>query len=82
VDQGFGENQKHLTITKRRSSEDNFSDVICPSGEIQHYDKKTFVYTHLGEDKVYNGIKLIVDCYLGWKICPLVCYDLRFSFLS
>jgi predicted amidohydrolase len=32
-----------------------------------------------GEDKVYTSgtQKLIVD-YLGWKICPLVCYDLRF----
>jgi predicted amidohydrolase len=32
-----------------------------------------------GEDKVYTSgeEKLIVE-YLGWKICPLICYDLRF----
>ena len=35
--------------------------------------------TLAGEGKVYTSgaEKLIVD-YLGWKICPLICYDLRF----
>jgi predicted amidohydrolase len=32
-----------------------------------------------GEDKVYSsGKKRIVLDFLGWKICPLICYDLRF----
>jgi predicted amidohydrolase len=34
-----------------------------------------------GEDKVYTKAgkdKLIVE-YKGFKICPLICYDLRFS---
>ena len=51
---------------------------VFPSGEIQFYDKR-HLFTLAGEDKVYtsgNG-KLIVE-YLGWKICPLICYDLRF----
>jgi predicted amidohydrolase len=36
-----------------------------------------------GEDKVYTKgtQKLIID-YLGWKICPFVCYDLRFPVFS
>jgi omega-amidase len=51
---------------------------VFPSGEIQFYDKR-HLFTLAGEDKVYTAgsSKLIVD-YVGWKICPLVCYDLRF----
>ncbi|MCV9930231.1 nitrilase family protein [Flavobacterium sp. LS1R49] len=55
---------------------------VFPSGEIQHYDKR-HLFTLAGEDKVYakGTQKLIVD-YLGWKICPLICYDLRFPVFS
>ena len=51
---------------------------VFPSGEIQIYDKR-HLFSLAGEDKVYTSgdQKLIVD-YLGWKICPLICYDLRF----
>ena len=51
---------------------------VFPSGEIQHYDKR-HRFTLAGEDKVYTAgkNKLIVD-YKGFKICPLICYDLRF----
>lgn len=51
---------------------------VFPSGEIQFYDKR-HLFTLAGEDKVYTSgkEKLIVE-YIGWKICPLVCYDLRF----
>jgi omega-amidase len=55
---------------------------VFPSGEIQFYDKR-HLFTLAGEDKVYTAgnQKLIAD-YLGWKICPLVCYDLRFPVFS
>ena len=51
---------------------------VFPSGEMQIYDKR-HLFTLAGEDKVYTAgsQKLIVE-YLGWKICPLICYDLRF----
>lgn len=51
---------------------------IFPNGEIQTYDKR-HLFTLAGEDKVYTAgkDKLIVD-YKGFKICPLICYDLRF----
>ena len=51
---------------------------VFPSGEMQIYDKR-HLFTLAGEDKVYTSgnQKLIVE-YLGWKICPLICYDLRF----
>ncbi len=51
---------------------------VFPSGEIQYYDKR-HLFTLAGEDKVYTSgkDKLIVE-YKGFKICPLICYDLRF----
>lgn len=51
---------------------------VFPSGEIQHYDKR-HLFTLAGEEKVYTrGVQKLIVNYLGWKICPLVCYDLRF----
>lgn len=60
---------------------DNFYNrlvFVFPSGELQTYDKR-HTFTLAGEDKVYTSgkDKLIVE-YKGWKICPLICYDLRF----
>ena len=51
---------------------------VHPSGEIETYDKR-HSFTLAGEDKMYTSgnYKLIVT-YKGWKICPLICYDLRF----
>jgi omega-amidase len=51
---------------------------VFPSGEIQTYDKR-HLFTLAGEDKVYTAgkEKLIVE-YKGFKISPLICYDLRF----
>lgn len=51
---------------------------VFPNGEYKKYDKK-HTFTLAGEHKVYSkgNSRLIVN-YKGWKICPLVCYDLRF----
>lgn len=51
---------------------------VHPSGEIETYNKK-HSFTFAGEDKVYtSGTKKIIIEYKGWRICPLICYDLRF----
>ena len=51
---------------------------VEPSGDIKHYDKR-HTFTLAREDKIYTAgkEKKIID-YKGWKICLLVCYDLRF----
>lgn len=51
---------------------------VEPSGKITYYDKR-HTFTLVGEDDIYTAgkEKVIVD-YKGWKICPLICYDLRF----
>jgi len=55
---------------------------VFPSGEIQYYDKR-HLFTLAGEDKVYTaGNKKLIVEYKGWKICPLICYDLRFPVFS
>ena len=55
---------------------------VFPNGDIQHYDKR-HLFTLAGEDKVYTAgkDKLIVE-YKGFRICPLICYDLRFPVFS
>ncbi len=51
---------------------------VHPSGEINFYDKR-HLFTLAGEDKVYeSGIEKLIVVYKGWRICPMVCYDLRF----
>ncbi|ULC60037.1 amidohydrolase [Flaviramulus sp. BrNp1-15] len=51
---------------------------ITPKGDITFYDKR-HTFTLAGEDKVYSaGTKKRIIDYKGWKICPLICYDLRF----
>lgn len=51
---------------------------VEPDGTISTYDKR-HTFTLAGEDKVYRAgkTKTIIN-YKGWKICPLICYDLRF----
>ncbi len=51
---------------------------VFPDGNYQLYDKR-HTFTLAKEDLTYTAGKerLIVE-YKGWKICPLICYDLRF----
>ncbi|MCV6630969.1 MAG: amidohydrolase [Flavobacteriaceae bacterium] len=55
---------------------------VTPEGEISHYDKK-HLFALAGEDKIYKAgtDRLIID-FKGWRICPLICYDLRFPVWS
>ncbi|WP_341215947.1 amidohydrolase [uncultured Wocania sp.] len=51
---------------------------VEPSGKISIYNKR-HTFTLVGEDKVFTaGNKKVIMNYKGWKICPLICYDLRF----
>jgi len=57
-----------------------YNRMVCvePSGKITQYDKR-HTFTLAGEHKVYTaGIEKMIFNYKGWKICPLICYDLRF----
>ena len=49
-----------------------------PDGSHEHYDKR-HLFALGKEDETYTAgnKKLIVELN-GWKICPMICYDLRF----
>jgi predicted amidohydrolase len=55
---------------------------VEPSGYISFYDKR-HTFTLVGEDKIYTaGKEKVILHYKGWKIRPLICYDLRFPVWS
>ncbi len=51
---------------------------VKPHEAVAHYDKR-HLFRMLGEDKRYaaGDTKLITE-WRGWRIFPIVCYDLRF----
>lgn len=53
-----------------------------PDGELRHYDKR-HLFRYAKEHERYAGgrERLTVE-WRGWRICPLVCYDLRFPVFS
>jgi predicted amidohydrolase len=65
-------------IVKEKRKFYNRLYFVFPDGSYHWYDKK-HTFTLAGEHKTYTAgnEKLIVDFH-GWKICPLICYDLRF----
>ncbi len=49
-----------------------------PDGTFSSYDKR-HRFTLAGEDRYYTeGVERLVVEWRGWRICPLICYDLRF----
>ncbi|CAM3721443.1 amidohydrolase [Flavobacterium gelidilacus] len=55
---------------------------VHPNGEIDFYNKK-HLFSLAGEHQKYSkGTKKVIIDYKGWKICPQVCYDLRFPAFS
>ena len=51
---------------------------VFEDGTYHIYNKK-HTFTLAGENKVYQaGNNKLIVTYKGFKICPLICYDLRF----
>jgi len=49
-----------------------------PTGEVHFYNKR-HLFTMEGEESQFQqGMERIIVLYKGWRICPLICYDLRF----
>ena len=74
---------KNLAITGSLVIEENGNFYnrlvfVFPSGAIKTYDKK-HLFTLAGENKTYtSGTEKMLLEYQGFKICSLICYDLRF----
>ncbi len=55
---------------------------VFPDGSFEKYDKR-HTFTLANENETYaSGNERLIVTYKGWKICPLVCYDLRFPVWS
>lgn len=51
---------------------------VLPNGAIQLYDKK-HLFSLAGENSVYEpGNEMKIFEFKNWRICPMICYDLRF----
>ena len=56
--------------------------AVGSEGILASYDKR-HPFSLSGEDKHYEaGTEKIVFSYKGWRICPMICYDLRFPVWS
>jgi predicted amidohydrolase len=52
--------------------------AVAPDGQYHTYDKR-HLFALAGEDGPYTqGIEKLVFEWRGWRICPMICYDLRF----
>lgn len=52
--------------------------VVYPDGAAEYYDKK-HLFALAGEGESYQpGLSRLIVDVKGWKILPLICYDLRF----
>ncbi len=49
-----------------------------PNGEFETYDKRHLFSMSAEPEHFAQGNKKLIVEYKGWKICPMVCYDLRF----
>ncbi|HEY8929132.1 MAG TPA: amidohydrolase [Mucilaginibacter sp.] len=49
-----------------------------PEGTYEHYDKRHLFALGKEHETYTPGTKRLVVELNGWKICPMICYDLRF----
>ncbi|MFL5754547.1 MAG: nitrilase-related carbon-nitrogen hydrolase, partial [Bacteroidia bacterium] len=55
---------------------------VEPDGNYKHYDKR-HLFRMAKENNFFTPGERKIICELkGWKICPLICYDLRFPVWS
>jgi len=79
--------QKHSVITgsliiKDKGKYYNRLLWVTPEGNLEFYDKR-HLFSFAEEDVHYSAgsSRMIVELK-GWRICPLICYDLRFPVWS
>ena len=53
-----------------------------PDGNVAHYDKRHLFRMAREQEHYAPGNRRLVVELKGWRLCPLVCYDLRFPVWS
>src|SRR5687767_12279652 len=51
---------------------------VHPEGTVEHYDKRHLFSYGKENDHYHAGDSRITIDFNGWKIMPIICYDLRF----
>lgn len=66
-----------LVITENGNHYNRFV-FVTPQGKVDSYDKRhRFMMAGEGEHYTAGESRVLIE-YLGWKILPQICYDLRF----
>jgi omega-amidase len=67
-----------------KEKEQYFNRLIWmrPDGSYETYDKRHLFRMAQEHETFSGGIKRLVTEWKGWRICPLICYDLRFPVWS
>lgn len=78
---------RHAAVTgsvQIRDGEAVFNRLLfaTPDGALAYYDKRHLFRMAKEHERYAAGRERVVVEYLGWRICPLVCYDLRFPVFS
>jgi predicted amidohydrolase len=77
--------EKEILTQKKSKTEVKFYNRLLfvePDGNYNYYDKK-HLFRMAGEHEVFTeGNWMMTFEYKGWKICPQICYDLRFPVFS
>lgn len=69
-------------IVKEKEQYYNRLVWMRPDGRFETYDKR-HLFRMANEHQTFSGgSKRLVTEWKGWKICPLICYDLRFPVWS
>jgi len=74
-----------LIIEDDASGKSNFFNRLVwmqPDGDFYTYDKKHLFRMANEHENFTAGEKRLIVHYKGWRICPLICYDLRFPIWS
>ncbi len=79
--------QKNAVVTgsvQIREDSQVFNRLIWarPDGKFDYYDKRHLFRMANEHQRYAAGSKRLTLEYKGWRICPLVCYDLRFPVYS
>ena len=53
-----------------------------PDGSTEHYDKRHLFRLAGEQDHFAAGSRRVVTEIKGWRVCPMICYDLRFPVWS
>ncbi|MDR0693986.1 MAG: amidohydrolase [Prevotellaceae bacterium] len=69
-------------IAEERRKYFNRLFFVFPDGSYKKYDKRHLFSMSEEPQRYTAGVQRLVVEYGGWRICPLICYDLRFPVWS